>query len=89
VSPPDLIDTKSHDHYCILQNNDDGLVATSSISEIEESQRAPTVGAVTVVINEETGEFWWRTVITRAQGHLQQRRSEIFEPVGGGENHSA
>jgi hypothetical protein len=63
LTPPDLIDTKTHDHYRILQNNDYGLVATLSISEIEEGHKEPTVGAVTVVINKGTGEFWWGWII--------------------------
>jgi hypothetical protein len=63
VSPPDLIDAKHHHHYRILQNNDFGLVAASSIAEIEEGQKGPTVGAYTVVINKGTGEFWLGTTI--------------------------
>jgi hypothetical protein len=63
VSPPDLIEAKHHHHYRILQNNDFGLVAASSISEIEEAQKDPTVGAFTVVINKRTGEFWLSTTI--------------------------
>lgn len=62
VSPPDLIETKYNDHYRLLQNNGRGLVATSSTSETEQDQEKPAVGASTVVINKETGEFWWATL---------------------------
>jgi hypothetical protein len=64
LSPPELVETASfHVHYRILQNNDYGVVAASSISEIEPGHTQPTVGAVTVVINKGTGEFWLATTI--------------------------
>jgi hypothetical protein len=59
MSPPDLIDTSSQDHYRILQNNDYGLVATLAVSGFQEGQKDPAVGAVSIVINKSTGEFWW------------------------------
>jgi hypothetical protein len=63
LSPPDLIDTSPSPlvvgrRYRILQNNEYGLVAALSISEIEEGQKDPTVGAVTVMIKKDTGDFW-------------------------------
>ena len=64
VSPPDLIDSGSQQHYRILQNNDYGLVATLGISEIQAGQKDPTIGAVSIVINKGTGEFWWNTTIS-------------------------
>jgi hypothetical protein len=63
LSPPYLIDEKFHDQYRILQNNDYGIVAALSISEIEQGHTKPTVGAITVVINKKTGEFWLATTI--------------------------
>jgi hypothetical protein len=80
VSPPDLIETKSHQRYPILQNNNYGIVATSSISEIEEGQKDPTVGAATVVINKGTGEFWWGTTIA---GMVPLMAREVNKPVHG------
>jgi hypothetical protein len=64
LSPPDLIETKYNEHYRVLQNNSYGLVATEAISGIEEGQQKATVGAHTVVINKETGEFRWHMLIT-------------------------
>jgi hypothetical protein len=59
VSPPDLIDTAKDEHYRIMQNNDYGLVATSSWSEVQSGLKSPVVGARTVVVDKGTGEFWW------------------------------
>jgi hypothetical protein len=59
VSPPDLIDTGNHEHYRILQNNDYGLVATTSWSKVKSGLKSPVVGARTVVVDKGTGEFWW------------------------------
>jgi hypothetical protein len=67
VSPPDLIETNFHQTYRIEKNNDYGLVATSSISEIKRGHKEPTVGAVSVIINKMTGEFWWVSAITTGQ----------------------
>ena len=68
VSPPDLIDTANHEHYLILQNNDYGLVATTSWSEMQNELKAPVVGARTVVVDKKTGEFWWAmTSVSGAQ----------------------
>ena len=69
VSPPDLIDGNTHEHYRILQNNDYGLVATLSVSGIQEWQKAgnsPAVGAVSIVVNKGTGEFWWNNTFAGA-----------------------
>jgi hypothetical protein len=67
VSPPDLIEANFHQTYRIEKNNDYGLVATSTISKIEQGHKEPTVGAVSVVINKMTGEFWWVSAITAEQ----------------------
>ena len=68
VSPPDLIDTANHEHYRILQNNDYGLVATISWSELQNGLKSPVVGARTVVVDKGTGEFWWAmTSVSGAQ----------------------
>lgn len=67
VSPPDLIETNFHQTYRIEKNNDYGIVATSSISEIEKGHQEPTVGAVSIVINKMTGEFWWVSAIAAGQ----------------------
>jgi hypothetical protein len=67
VSPPNLIETNFHQTYRIEKNNDYGLVATSSISKIEQGHKEPTVGAVSVVINKMTGEFWWVFAIAAGQ----------------------
>jgi hypothetical protein len=66
VSPPDLIDAKSHQTYRIEKNNDYGIVATSLISKIEEGHKEPTVGAVSIVINKITGAFLWVSAIAGA-----------------------
>jgi hypothetical protein len=76
LSPPDLINTKLHEHYRILQNNDYGLVAVSSIAEIEQGKQQPTVGAATVVIDKGTGEFWLATAIAG-------QPSDVNQPVHG------
>jgi hypothetical protein len=57
VSPPDLIEAKFRRIYRIEINNDYGIVATSSISRIEQGHKDPTVGAVSIVINKTNGEF--------------------------------
>ena len=67
VSPPDLIEVNFHQTYRIEKNNAYGLVATSSISKIEQDHKEPTVGAVSVVINKMTGEFWWVLAIAAGQ----------------------
>jgi hypothetical protein len=66
VSPPDLIDTANEEHYRILQNNEYGLVATTSWSEVQNGMKNPVVGARTVVVDKGTGEFWW--AITSVSG---------------------
>ena len=67
ASPPDLIEVNFHQMYHIEKNNDYGLVATSSISKIEQGHKIPTVGAAAVIINKMTGEFWWVSAITAEQ----------------------
>ena len=67
VSPPDLIESRSHQTYRIEKNNEYGIVATSSISKIEQGHKEPTVGAVSIVINKATGEIWRISAI--AAGH--------------------
>ena len=66
VAPPDLIDADAQEHYRILENNAYGLVATSSASRERpewdwkwKPGDPPQVGAASIVINKETGEFWW------------------------------
>jgi len=59
-----LLPTPQGTHYRILQNNDYGLVATFSISGIEEGGKDPYVGATSVVINKMTSEFHWVEAIT-------------------------
>ena len=63
VLKTEVIEAKTNEHYRLLQNNEYGLVATSSISEIEQGQDKPTVGASTVVIDKTTNEFRWETII--------------------------
>jgi hypothetical protein len=58
-----VLKTEVIEHYRLLQNNEYGLVATSSISEIGQGQDKPTVGASTVVIDKTTNEFRWETII--------------------------
>ncbi len=67
VSPPDLIEAKSHQTYRIEKNNEYGIVATSSISKIEQGHKDPTVGAVSIVINKITGEFLLVSAIAAEQ----------------------
>ncbi len=67
VSPPDLIEAKFHQRYHIEKNNDYGIVATSTISKIEQGHKDPTVGAVSIVINKTTGEFLWVSAIAAGQ----------------------
>lgn len=67
VSPPNLIEANFHQTYRIEKNNDYGIVATSSISKIEQGHKEPTVGAVSIVINKMTGEFWWVSAIAAGQ----------------------
>jgi hypothetical protein len=49
--------------YRLLQNNEYGVVAVSSISEIEKDQVKATIGGTLVVIDKATGEFWWSTTM--------------------------
>ncbi|MGZ5028929.1 MAG: hypothetical protein ACXV9T_17245 [Methylobacter sp.] len=72
VSPQDLIEANSHQTYRIQKNNDYGIVATSSISEIEQGHKEPTVGAVSIVINKMTGEFWWVSTIAGQPAAVNQ-----------------
>ena len=67
VSPLDLIEAKSHQTYRIEKNNEYGIVATSSISKIEQGHKDPTVGAVSIVINKITGEFLLVSAIAAEQ----------------------
>ena len=72
VSPPDLIDAGTQERYRILQNTDNSLIAAISISQNQEGQQNdPAVGALSVVINKATGEFWWNNTfvgVARAHG---------------------
>jgi hypothetical protein len=45
-------------YYQIVQDNIYGLVATSSISQIEPGQTKPTIGASAIVIGRKTKEVW-------------------------------
>jgi hypothetical protein len=71
VSPPDLIDAGTQERYRILQNTENSLIAAISISQNQEGQQDPAVGALTIVINKATGEFWWNNTfagVARAHG---------------------
>jgi len=73
LSPPELVETSVfHEHYRILENNDYGVVAVSSISKIELGHTQPTVGATTVVINKGTGEFWLAPAISGQPAIMNQ-----------------
>ena len=71
VAPSDLIEANFHQTYRIQKNNDYGIVATSSISEIEQGHKEPTVGAVSIV-NKMTGEFLWVTAIAGQPAAVNQ-----------------
>jgi hypothetical protein len=77
VSPPDLIESNFRQTYRIEKNNDYGLIAVSTISKIEQGHERPTVGAISVVINKITGEFWWVSAI--AAGHP----AAVIQPAHG------
>jgi hypothetical protein len=71
LAPPDLIDKDTQEHYRILENNAHGLVATQSVSRERPEWNwqwkpgdGPAVGAASVVINKETGEFRWGWMFT-------------------------
>jgi hypothetical protein len=49
--------------YEIVRDNRYGLVAFSSISEIEAGQTGPTVGVSAVVISRTSREIWLSTVV--------------------------
>jgi hypothetical protein len=71
VSPPDLIDASTQEHYPILQNNENSLIAAISISQNQDGQLEPSVGALSIEINKATGEFWWKNTfagVARAHG---------------------
>ena len=72
VSPPNLIETNFHQTYHIDKNNDYGIVATSSISEIEKGHKDPSVGAVSIIINKSTGEFLWISAIAGQSAAVNQ-----------------
>jgi hypothetical protein len=72
VSPPKLIEANFHQTYNIEKNNDYGIVATLSISEIEKGHKDPTVGVVSIIINKTTGEFWWVSAIAGQAAALNQ-----------------
>ena len=52
-----LMEDKWKERYQILQNNQFGLIAIWSISEIEGGNAEPSIGARTLVINKSSGEF--------------------------------
>ena len=72
VSPPNLIEANFHQTYRIEGNNDYGIVATSSISKIEQGHKEPTVGAISIIMNEKTGEFWWVSAIAGQPAAVNQ-----------------
>jgi hypothetical protein len=72
VSPPNLIEANFHQTYRIEENNDYGIVATSSISKIEQGHKERTVGAVSIIINKKTGEFWWVSAIAGQPAAVNQ-----------------
>jgi hypothetical protein len=71
VSPPDLIDAGTQEHYPILQNSEKSLIAAISISQNQDGQQDRRIGALSIEINKTTGEFWWRNTfagVARAHG---------------------
>jgi hypothetical protein len=50
--------------FRVQKNNQFGIIAISSVSEIEPYQTSPTIGAMTVVLVRRTKEFWMATMIT-------------------------
>lgn len=72
LSPPDLVETALYGHYRILENNNYGVIAASSISEIKQGEVSPTVGAITVVINKGSGEFWMASAIAGVDAAVNQ-----------------
>ena len=72
LAPPDLIDAGTQERYHIVQNNEKSLIAAISISQNQDGQQEPTIGALSVEINKLTGEFWSRNTfagVLRAHGH--------------------
>src|SRR5262245_31681159 len=72
LAPPDLVDAGTQEHYPIIQNNENGLIAAISISQNQDGQQEPAVGALSIEINKLTGEFWSRNTfagLVRAHGH--------------------
>jgi hypothetical protein len=61
ITGNDFIESNLKERFQILQNNQDGLVATSSVAEIEPNQDRPTVGATTLIIDKRTGAFLLRS----------------------------
>jgi hypothetical protein len=57
ITGNDFIESNLKERFRILQNNQNGLVATSSIAEIAPDQDRPTVGATTLIIDKRTGAF--------------------------------
>ena len=55
LSPPDLIDDHTNEHYRIVQNDDHALVATRV--NVDQEGAFSEVYAQTVVINKTTNEF--------------------------------
>ena len=72
VSPPNLIEANFHQTYHIEKNNDYGIIATSSISEIEKGHKDPSVGAVSIIINKTTGDFLWVSAIAGQSAAVNQ-----------------
>jgi hypothetical protein len=56
-----VVQDQWREEYRILQNNQFGIVASSSISKIETNQNKtePSIGARTLIINKRTDEFLW------------------------------
>jgi hypothetical protein len=65
LTPRDLIDAGSKEHYQVLENNKYGVVAVLSLSKIEKGQSKATVGGKLVVIDKMTGAFWLTATIAR------------------------
>jgi hypothetical protein len=86
LSPPDLIETelpffigRDRDRYHVLQNNNHGLIAGLSLSDVEaEGQKATVAGIVT--INKETGEMAFSPAIA---GGVSVRPERNVQPLQG------
>jgi hypothetical protein len=70
------------EEYRILENNQFGLVATRSISEIEShsTSKEPSIGTRTIVIDKRTGELLWSNLFS---GSRIASTRQFTEPASG------